>query len=68
MDLSIFHSIEFYNIMEKTLTLTNIKAKFRKDFDTFGKMVKHFLRRIPTWSSKLALLLLRPKSQKVWLL
>ena len=52
--LFIFHSIEFVNLMEKKLTLTNIRAQFTKDFDTFGKMVILFLSRTPTCNLKLA--------------
>ena len=52
--------------MEKKLTLSNIRANFKKDFDTIGKMVTPLLSRTPIFSLKLARVSSRQKSQKVY--
>ena len=39
---------------EKEITITELRGKFTKDFDTFGKMVSMASCRIPSLSSLLA--------------
>lgn len=43
---------------EKEITITDLRGKFTKDFDTFGKMVDHSAFRILSLSLSLAKLLL----------
>lgn len=48
--------IDYIFIMntEKEITITELRGKFTKDFDTFGKMVRMTSCRIPMLSSLLA--------------
>ena len=50
---------------EKEITFSELRGKFTKDFDTFGKMVKMFTVRIPSLSSLWASVLQGLKRQMV---